>query len=98
MGHDLCWLISQIIGIYQFILIVSVILSWLIAFNIINTGNQFVSMMVRIAYGATEPALRPIRRVLPSLGGLDLSPIVLLVGLEFLRRIICRLLTGGALI
>lgn len=81
-------LILLIIGLYKWIVIASAIFSWLYAFNIVNPRNQVIDMVGRTLYMLTEPALRPIRRILPSLGGLDLSPIVLLLGLFFLERLI----------
>lgn len=95
MGSDIFWLLSQIISFFQFIVIAGAILSWLIAFNIVNPRNQFVEMISRFTYAVTEPALRPIRKLIPSFGGVDISPIVLLLGLEFLRRILWRILVGG---
>ncbi|GIK99345.1 MAG: YggT family protein [Alphaproteobacteria bacterium] len=81
-------LISAVITIYIWLLIASAIMSWLVAFNVINTRNRFVYVVGDFLYRVTEPALRPIRRILPSLGGIDLSPIVLLLILFFLRDLI----------
>ena len=74
--------------IYVWILIASAVLSWLIAFNVINTRNQFVSTIWDMLYRMTEPVLRPIRRVMPHLGGIDLSPLVLILLLYFLRNLL----------
>lgn len=74
--------------LYVWIVIASAILSWLIAFNIVNTRNQFVSMIGEALWRITEPALRPIRRFLPNLGGIDLSPIILLLLIFLIQRII----------
>jgi YggT family protein len=82
------WLITTVIQIYIYILIVQVIMSWLIAFNVINTRNRFVFIVADMAYKLTEPALRPIRRILPSFGGIDLSPVVLILLLGFLQRLL----------
>ncbi|MCP4315042.1 MAG: YggT family protein [Hyphomicrobiales bacterium] len=71
--------------IYMWIIIGSAIFSWLYAFNVVNAGNRFVGMIGEFLYKATEPALRPIRRILPNLGGLDISPIVLLLIIYFIR-------------
>jgi YggT family protein len=76
--------------IYVWILIVSAVLSWLIAFNVINTRNQFVSTIWDMVYRLTEPALRPIRERLPNLGGIDISPIILLLLIYFLQSVILR--------
>lgn len=76
--------------IYVWILIASAVLSWLIAFNVINTRNQFVSTVWDMLYRATEPVLRPIRSRLPNLGGLDISPIILLLIIYFIQSVIVR--------
>jgi YggT family protein len=78
-------LIATVISIYIYVLIASAILSWLVAFNVINTSNRFVYMVGDFLYRVTEPALRPIRRFVPSLGGVDISPVVLILLLVFLR-------------
>jgi YggT family protein len=77
------WLIDTVVGIYIFMLIASAILSWLVAFNVINTSNRFVYMVGDFLYRVTEPALRPIRRIMPDLGGIDISPIILILVLQF---------------
>jgi YggT family protein len=64
------------------------ILSWLIAFNVVNTRNSIVASVADFLYRVTEPALRPIRSMMPNLGGIDISPVVLIIGLLFLERII----------
>jgi len=84
----LLWLILQVINIYVWLIILQVVLSWLIAFNVINTSNRFVYMVGDFLYRVTEPAMRPIRRVLPNLGGIDLSPLVLLLLLFFVQRLL----------
>ena len=89
--HSLFWLINTVIQIYIFILIVQVVMSWLIAFNVVNTRNRFVFMVADISYKLTEPALRPIRRILPAFGGIDLSPVVLILLLGFLQRLLSEL-------
>ena len=65
-----------ILDLYVWLLIASAILSWLIAFNVVNTRNQFVAAVAEFLYRITEPALAPIRRFMPNLGGLDISPII----------------------
>lgn len=80
------------IELYIWVLIISAVLSWLIAFNVVNTRNRFVYTVMDISYRVTEPALRPIRRVLPNTGGMDFSPIVLILGLYFVQLVIRRLL------
>jgi len=74
------------IDIYWWLLIAAAIFSWLYAFNVVNPRNQFVGTIGNFLYRITEPALRPIRRVLPDLGGIDISPIVLLLVLFFIRQ------------
>ncbi len=84
--------IHNLIRIYIWVVIIGVILSWLVSFNVVNTRNQVVAMVLRITYQLTEPALGPIRKVVPSFGGLDFSPIILFLGLTFLDRVLWRLL------
>lgn len=81
-------LIDNVVSLYIWILFFSVIASWLINFNVINTSNRVVYMIVDALYKLTEPALRPIRRLLPNMGGLDLSPVVLILLLYFIRDLI----------
>ncbi len=76
------------LGIYTWILIGSAVFSWLYAFNVVNSRNAFVASLGDFLYRATEPALRPLRRIIPNLGGIDVSPIVLLLIIFFLRRLI----------
>jgi YggT family protein len=85
------WLIDTILELYIWVVIASVILSWLVAFNVINTHNSFVRQIGEFLHRATEPALRPIRSVLPNLGGIDISPVVLILLLVFLRRLIWQM-------
>ncbi len=84
-------LIGFVLRLFIWILILAVIMSWLISFNVVNTTNRIVSMIADFTYRITEPALRPIRRFLPNLGGLDISPIVLLLVIWFLRDVLRRL-------
>ncbi len=83
-------LINMILGFYAWILIISAVASWLIAFNIVNTHNRVVASIVDLLYRLTEPVLRPLRRVIPNLGGLDLSPVVALFAIWFLQDLIGR--------
>ena len=85
------WLISTVIELFIWCLIISAILSWLIAFNVVNTQNRIVFMIGDFLHRITEPALRPIRRLLPNLGGIDISPIVLLLLLVFIQRLLIEL-------
>ncbi len=95
MGYDIFRLLSSIISFYQYVVIAGAILSWLVAFSVVNPRNQFVEMISRFTYALTEPALRHIRKIIPSLGGVDLSPIVLLFGLEFVRILLKQVLVVG---
>ena len=81
-------LISQIIEIFIWLLIVQAILSWLIAFGIINTSSNFVNLVRNFLYKVTEPLLKPIRSILPDLGGVDVSPLILIIVLIFFRNLI----------
>ena len=85
-------LLIGLIDLYMWIVIISVIMSWLVAFNVINTSNKFVYMVMDLVYRATEPALNKIRRYMPNLGGLDLSPIVLIFILIFIKDLLFRVL------
>jgi YggT family protein len=82
------WLIDTIITLFIWILIASAILSWLVAFNVVNARNPIVANIGDFLYRITEPALRPIRALLPNLGGIDISPVILILLLLFLQRII----------
>ena len=86
----LLWLILTVINIYVWLIILQVVLSWLIAFNVVNTNNRFVYLVGDFLYRVTEPAMRPIRRILPNLGGIDLSPMVLLLLLIFAQRLLAE--------
>lgn len=83
---SLAKLIDSVIDIYTWVVIASAIMSWLVAFGVVNTRNQFIRMVVETLFRLTEPMLRPIRRMLPNLGGVDISPVVLLLGLFFVRE------------
>jgi YggT family protein len=85
MGVAIVWLVNTVLGLYWWIIIASAIFSWLYAFNVINSSNQIVNMIGKFLYDVTEPALRPIRRILPTFGSVDLSPIVLLLGIGFIQ-------------
>jgi YggT family protein len=86
--QSLLWLLIQVIDIYVYVLIVAVVLSWLVAFDVINLRNRFVRMIYDVTNALMEPALRPIRRILPALGGLDLSPLVLFLILLFAKNLL----------
>jgi YggT family protein len=84
-------LISTVIQIYIYILIAGAVLSWLIAFNVVNTRNQAVATIADALWRLTEPVLAPIRRFLPNFGGLDISPVVLILHLYFARNLLFEL-------
>ncbi|MBE1504955.1 YggT family protein [Rhizobium viscosum] len=81
-------IIDVALNLYWYVIIASAIFSWLYAFNVINSNNQFVNQLGSFFYNATEPALRPIRRFLPNLGGIDISPIILLLIIIFIQAIL----------
>lgn len=76
------------LDLYVWIVIASAIVSWLVAFNVINVRNDFVRAVWNFLHQVTEPALRPIRNLLPNLGGIDVAPIILLLGIFFIQRVI----------
>ena len=78
--------IDLALNVYWWLLIAAAIFSWLYAFNVVNSRNQAVGMIGNFLYRVTEPALRPIRRLLPDLGGIDISPIILLLIIYFIRE------------
>ncbi len=85
---SLLWLIDTVISLYIWVVVIGVVLSWLVHFRVVNTSNPFVYRVGEIVYRITEPALRPIRNVLPNMGGIDISAIVLIIALLFLRNLI----------
>jgi YggT family protein len=92
--RSLLWLFDTVITLYIYILIASAIYSWLVAFNVINSRQSVVAMIGDFLYKVTEPVLAPIRRRMPDLGGIDISPIVLIIGLMFLRMLVGELFGG----
>lgn len=95
--YALLTLVSQLIEFYIWIIIASAVLSWLVAFDVVNMRNRFVFLFGDALNRLTEPAYRRIRRYLPDMGGIDLSPIVLIFGLMFLRNLMRELLGPMAL-
>jgi YggT family protein len=85
MGQALVFLIDSIVGLVILAVIVSAVISWLIAFDVINTRNHFVYQVTRFLDAVTAPLLSPIQRVIPSLGGVDISPIILILLLQAVR-------------
>jgi len=88
VNNPFLWLIHTLIWLYIYILIGTAVLSWLIAFNVVNMRNDIVRSISYFLYQITEPALRPIRAILPNLGGIDISPVILIIGLMFLEQFI----------
>jgi YggT family protein len=80
------WLIDTLITLYILLLVAAALLSWLIAFNVVNRHNHIVAAVWDFLYRVTEPALRPIRALLPNLGGIDISPAILIIALLFIQR------------
>ena len=86
--------ISMLLNLVWWVFLIMIIMSWLISFNVINTRNQFVASVWRILNQITEPILRPIRRVVPPVGGLDLSPLIVFVIIFFLQNLIASWAVG----
>lgn len=85
-------LIDTIIALYMWALIISVVLSWLVQFNVINTSNRFIYTIGDFLYRVTEPVLGRIRSIIPGIGGIDLSPMILILALVFLRNLLPNIL------
>ena len=85
-------LFDNVISLYIWVLIINAIISWLVAFNILNTSNRFVYSVLEISYKLTDPLLSFIRKYIPSIGSIDISPIILILGLMFLRNLVFELL------
>jgi YggT family protein len=88
-------LLDSVITIYLWIIIINAILSWLVAFNILNTQNRFVFSVLDVTYKLTDPALSKIRRFIPMFGSIDISPVILILILMFLRNIIFEIFAPG---
>ena len=89
--YSVLMLIDRIIDLYVWVIIISAVLSWLVAFDIVNMRNRFVYLVGDTLNRLTEPVYRPVRRFLPDMGGLDLSPLIVILGLWFLRDIMWEL-------
>jgi YggT family protein len=87
-------LISSIITLYIYIVIAGAVMSWLIAFNVVNINNRFVYSFAQALNSLTEPVYRQIRKVIPTMGGLDLSPVIVIFGLIFLRDLMWEIFGG----
>ncbi len=86
--NSLLGLIIQIINLYQFILLIYIIMTWLISFNIINTSNRFIFGMMNTLYRLCEPSLRLVRQYLPNLGAIDISPVIVYLLLWFIKSLL----------
>lgn len=85
---ELLEFISYLLSLYIYVLIAAVILSWLVAFNVVNPRNQIVHMVGEFLYRVTDPLLRPIRNTLPNMGGIDISPVILFLIILFIQSVI----------
>ncbi len=88
--------VSVALDLYKWVIIIWVVLSWFVAFGVVNTRNQFVSMIGRALEGLVEPALRPIRRRVPSFGNVDISAVILFLIILFLQLVIGRVIIALA--
>jgi YggT family protein len=94
MLYALLSTLSLILNLVWWVFLIMIIMSWLISFNVINTRNQFVANVWRVLNQVTDPILRPIRRVVPPMGGLDLSPIIVFIIIFFLQNLIAAAAVG----
>ena len=86
--NSLLFLIIQIIDLYKIVLIIYVVASWLVGFGIINTRNAFVYSMLTALYKICEPSMRIVKKFIPTFGNIDISPIIVFIALEFIKRVI----------
>ena len=84
----IAWLIDTVVSILIFLMIASAVMSWLIAFDIVNRRNRFVWSIVNFLYRITEPMLRPLRRIVPTIGGVDISPVIFVLLLLFAQKLL----------
>ena len=84
----LLWLFDTLVGLYIFVIIAAVVVSWLVAFGVLNTHNPMARTIIRVLDALTEPVFRRIRRIIPPIGGLDLSPMLVIFALYFLRIVV----------
>jgi YggT family protein len=92
----LLFIFNTLVGLIIAVVIVNAIISWLIAFDVLNSRNQTVYRIISALDGITEPMLRPLRRIIPNLGGIDITPIILIVLLQALKIVVNGFLAGGA--
>ena len=98
MIYALLTTLSLILNLVWWVFLIMIIMSWLISFNVINTRNQFVAGLWRAINQVTDPILRPIRRIIPPMGGLDLSPIIVFIIIFFLQQLIANFAYSGRLL
>ena len=84
----LLWLFNTLVDVYFFVIIAAVVVSWLVAFGVLNTYNPFARSVIRMLDALTEPVFRQVRRIIPTLGGLDLSPMIVLIALQALKMLV----------
>ena len=87
-GIDLLSFVSYLLTLYVYVLIAAAVMSWLVAFNVVNPRSPVVSMVGQFLYAITEPVLRPIRNILPNFGGIDISPVIVILVIVFLQNVI----------
>jgi YggT family protein len=95
--YPLLVLIGWVVQLYLYVIIAMVIMSWLTAFNVLNPRSPFVAQLDRALFAITNPVMGPVRRIIPSIGGLDISPIIVLLLLGFIQRLVNSLVLGGGL-
>ncbi|MEE2698190.1 MAG: YggT family protein [Pseudomonadota bacterium] len=88
MVNPFVWLVITVIDLYIWIVIIGVVLSWLVAFNVVNSSNRLIYIIGDFTHRFTNPVLRRIRQYIPNIGGMDISPVLLLICLIFLQRLI----------
>ena len=88
LENPFIWLIEELLWLYTMVIIAAVVMSWLVSFGVINTYNNFARSLVQLLDALTEPLFRQVRRVLPPIGGLDLSPLIVLIGIMFLQKFV----------
>src|ERR1700722_324996 len=94
----LLWLFNTLITLYIWVIIAMVIMSWLTAFNVLNPRSPFVAQVDRALYAITNPVMGPVRRIIPSIGGLDISPIIVLLLLEAIQRLVNFWVLSGSVL
>ena len=90
MASFLYFIVDSLLGLLMWAIIISAVFSWLVAFNVVNIRNRFVGQLLRFLDAVTNPILAPARRIIPSFGGIDITPIVLILGLQFLQVLLNR--------